>query len=245
MDPDRLNRIGAAIRRVPGGRLALDARLAGQRRRERAAAGRREADLAERDRRWIAELAGRRDLKVNVGSSTAVVEGWINADIDRDPEGRCLRFDAAGAWPFADCTAIAVNSEHVVEHLHPDDVPKLFAEAFRVLAPGGVIRTSTPDLEALCRVYLAGAPETLEAHRALNYTARNHADLLNNYFHMHGHRHLYDFATLDALLGDAGFAEVERASFGRSRHDVLAGVDTHDVGELEGIVLVVDAVKPA
>jgi predicted SAM-dependent methyltransferase len=222
----------------------LDARLQWQHRRARRDAERREEQLRERDRRWIAELRGRRDLKINVGSSTSVVEGWINADIDRDPDGRCLRFDATRRWPFEDGSAIAVNSEHVIEHLDPEAVPGYLAEAHRVLAPGGVIRTSTPDLEGICRAYADGDQATLEGHRALNYTARNLGDLVNNYFHMHGHRHLYDLPTLQLLLADAGFEEVERAQFGASRHSPLAGVDRHEVGPLLHLVLIVDAVKP-
>lgn len=244
MDHANLNRIGAAVRRVPGGGVVLDSRLAWRRGRERRAAARREAGLQERDRRWVAELRGRSDLKINVGSSSSRVEGWINSDVERDPEGRCLRFDATERWPFDDASALAVNSEHVIEHLYPAEAPLFFAEAFRVLAPGGVIRTSTPDLEWLCRAYLEADPEVLAAHRRHHYTASDHADLVNNYVYMHDHRHVYDLATLERLLRTAGFRRIERARFGHSRHHVLVGVDTHDLDVLDDMTLIVDAEKP-
>ncbi len=38
-----------------------------------------------------------------------------------------------------------VFSMQVIEHLHPDDVPLHFTEAFRVLAPGGVVVVETPN----------------------------------------------------------------------------------------------------
>jgi len=244
MDETALARMGTALRKVPGARFPLDARNALRARRRQSAAARREAELAERDRAWVASLRGRRDLRLNIGSSGEHVEGWINADLLRDPEGRCLRMDATQRWPFDDAAAEAINSEHVIEHLEREDAPVFFAEASRVLRPGGVIRTSTPDLRGIAEAYLAGDAATLAAHRAHGYEVRNHADLLNNYLQMHGHRHVYDFETLELVLREAGFEQIERAAYGESRHPVLRGVDTHEMGELSRLVVCVDAVKP-
>jgi predicted SAM-dependent methyltransferase len=244
MRETRVERLGSAIRRVPGGRLPLELRNHIRARRAARAVERREAALQQRDHAWIASLRGRHDMRVNIGSSGEHVEGWVNADILRDPEGRCLRMDATERWPFEDCSAEAINSEHVIEHLERADAPAFFAEAFRVLRPGGVIRTSTPDLRGIAEAYIAEDAATLAAHRAHGYEARNHADLLNNYLQMHGHRHVYDFETLALLLREAGFEEIERTAFGESTHAVLRGVDTHEMGELSGLVVCVDAVRP-
>lgn len=213
-------------------------------RRAARAGARREAELVERDRRWVASLRGRTDLRLNIGSSGEHVDGWINADLLRDPNGRCLRMDATQPWPFDHGSAEAVNSEHVVEHLDRADAAVFFEQAFRVLRPGGVIRTSTPDLRGISEAYLAADPVVLEAHRAHGYAARNHADLVNNYVHMHGHLHIYDFETLELLLAQAGFEQIERVGFGESRHPLLSGIDTHGMGELSDLVVCVDAVRP-
>ena len=80
---------------------------------------------------------------------------------------------------------------------------------------------------------------------AHGYRARNGADLLNNYVHAWGHRHVYDEETLALLLEEAGFVDVERAAFGKSRHPGLRNVDRHPMGEpLQSLVVCVDAVKP-
>jgi predicted SAM-dependent methyltransferase len=229
---------------MPGVRFPLDARVELKARRARREDDRREARLAERDRSWLASLRGRSDLRLNIGSSGEHVDGWINLDLLRDPEGLCLRMDATEPWPFESGSAEAINSEHMIEHLERADAPVFFAEAFRVLRPGGVIRTSTPDLRGISEAYLAADPAVLEAHRAHGYTARNHADLLNNYVHMHGHLHIYDYETLALLLTEAGFDQVERVEFGESRHPALRGVDTHAMGELSKLVVCVDAVRP-
>jgi len=200
---------------------------------------------AARDRERLAQLRDRQDLRINMGSSSARIDGWINVDLLGDPEGVAIRFDGAKPWPLPDGCAEAVNSEHFLEHLAHDDAPKYFAQAFRVLRPGGVIRTSTPDLEGLVAVYASRDDVALATHREHGYSARDHADLVNNYVYSWGHRHIYDFGSLEALLEGAGFAEIERASFGISRHPVLHGIDGHDMGPLSRIVVAVDAVKPA
>ena len=69
--------------------------------------------------------------------------------------------------------------------------------------------------------------------------------MVNNYVYSWGHRHIYDFETLEALLADAGFEQIERGEFGRSRQPVLDGIDRHDIGALRSTVVAVDAVKPS
>jgi predicted SAM-dependent methyltransferase len=213
--------------------------------RDAVRAGVRDRRQAAADRKRLAELRGRRELRINMGSSSSHLDGWISVDLLGDPEGVAIRFDGAKPWPLDAGSAEAINSEHFLEHLDPADAPRYFAEAYRVLRPGGVIRTSTPDLEGLCRVYADRDPVALATHREHGYTARNHADLVNNYAYSWGHRHLYDFETLEALLHAAGFRDVRRAAYRDSEHEVLRGIDRHDMGPLARIVVAVDAVKPA
>jgi predicted SAM-dependent methyltransferase len=204
----------------------------------------RERALVRRDRRCVEAWQGRSDLRISVGSSTEHVPGWISADLVRDPEGRCLQMDATQPWPFHDGAAEAIVLEHVIEHLDPDDLPGVLAEALRVLAPGGVLRLATPGLDGLAAAFLAADPAVLEAHRTHGYQARTHGDLFNNYAYLWGHRHLWDLESLRLRLQDAGFTNVEPATFGESRHPVLQGVDRHDPAPLGALVLIVDAVKP-
>jgi len=73
--------------------------------------------------------------------------------------------------------------------------------------------------------------------------------LLNNGFHMDGHKYLYDFETLQQSLSLAGFAAIKRERFGFSKHPELQGIDRHDGGEtgkhwIPKNVLIVEAQKP-
>jgi predicted SAM-dependent methyltransferase len=199
---------------------------------------------AARDRELLPTLSGRNDLRINVGSSSSHLDGWLNCDLQRDPEGLCIRMDATQRWPFDSSSAEAINSEHFIEHVDIDHARGYFREAFRVLRPQGVIRTSTPDLEGLCRSYIERDPTLLELHRQHGYVATGMGDLLNNYIYMWGHCHMYDFEKLANLLHEAGFQQTERVPYGESSHEVLQGIDRHEMGALRHLVVTVDAVKP-
>jgi predicted SAM-dependent methyltransferase len=228
---------GERIRRTAAGRAVLDLRLD---LRERWF----DRKLAWHDRRRLAELGQRGDVKLNVGSSTIYVEGWVSADISRDPNGKILKLDATAPWPFPPGSLMAVNSEHFIEHVSREGAAAYLREAFKALQPGAPIRTSTPDLEGIFRAYVEAEPSILQEHRGHGYQAASHADLVNNYFYLYGHRQIYDFSTLAGMLRDAGFEDVQRARFGESEHDLLRGIDQHDGGPLNALVLAVDAVKP-
>lgn len=239
---ETINRIGTAGRKVPGLAGILERRVQRMHSRGRPVPTPK-VDPADTEA-WMAKLAGRTNLRLNVGAGPGCVAGWLNLDLMPTAGSDVMPFDAVAPWPFADASAEAVNSEHFLEHIDPGKAAFYFAEAHRVLRPGGVIRTSTPDLEGLAKAYLAAEATTIETHRRHGYEARNHGDMLNNYVYSWGHTHLYDFATIKLLLEEAGFEQVERVEFGQTRHEALLGVDTHDVEELASTVVGVDAVKP-
>jgi predicted SAM-dependent methyltransferase len=224
--------------------MARAARRAVASRQQHLSKLRRERRGRARDRELLKRLAGRTDLRLNFGSSSQHLEGWISIDLKPDPEGICFTMDATRPWPFEPGSAEAINSEHFIEHLSLDEARAYFEHAFRVLRPGGVIRTSTPSLVGICETYGAADPDALEAHRRHGYTARTHGEMLNNYFFQWGHRHIYDFETLQVMLTEAGFIEVRQVAYGESTHPVLKGVDRHDMTPLRQLSIAVDAVKP-
>ena len=183
-------------------------------------------------------------LRLTSARARSYIDGWVSADIVRDRRGNVLKLDATKPWPFPPESLSAVNSEHFIEHVSRRRAAVYLREALPALQPGAPIRTSTPDLEALSRAYTAADLAILEEHRRQGYQAENHADLVNNYFYCYGHRHIYDFATLADCLPAAGFERIQRARFGESEHEVLRGIDCHDGGPLNALVLAVDAVKP-
>jgi len=52
---------------------------------------------------------------------------------------------SADSLDFPSGSYDVVFSQEVLEHLHPEDVPRHFAEAFRVLRPNGILVVETPN----------------------------------------------------------------------------------------------------
>lgn len=236
MEAATTTRIKQHVLRVPGARPTVEAAF---------------RTRNELWRRWRVSRDGRRlrrlsesqsGLRLNVGASGNHLEGWLSLDLR--PDDVCLGMDAARPWPFASGRADAVNSEHFIEHLTLDEARRYLAEAHRVLRPGGLIRTTTPNLRGLCELYLEGDAAVLDAHRSHGYEAETHGQMLNNYFYSWGHSHLYDAESLGVLLQEAGFADVAEAAYGRSEHELLRGIDRHGHEGLARTILCVDATKP-
>lgn len=221
--------------RLPGipRRLARRAKRWPQQRLEHR---RLEEARAERLRRAQASTG----LLLDVGTHVHL-PGWIRLDIE--PDEHALRLDASKPWPLPDGCARAVRTEHMIEHLTWDEAVSCIGEIARVLEPGGLVRICTPDLEGIVKAYLERDQHLLDVHREDGYIAPTWSHMPNNYLRMWGHQYVFDFEALRLLLEGAGFGEVERTGFNVSRHPLLDGTDSHDPGELESLVLCVDAVR--
>jgi predicted SAM-dependent methyltransferase len=63
--------------------------------------------------------------------------------------------DAADLSRFADRTFSVIYASHVVEHFdYQNELTRTLREWHRVLAPGGLLHVSVPDLDILCRMML-------------------------------------------------------------------------------------------
>ena len=83
--------------------------------------------------------------KLHVGCGSILIAGWINADVEG--ENFDVKFDLTESWPFENNTVSYIYSEHVFEHLTPQEGQLAWVEALRVLKPNGVMRTAMPDLD--------------------------------------------------------------------------------------------------
>jgi len=126
-----------------------------------------------------------RGARLNLGCGHNAVDGWDN--YDRSPmmimrklpllrtvllKAKVLHAEHMNTWPeniirrdlskplpYADATAEAVYSSHMLEHLYLDDARALLAECFRVLRPGGIIRLAVPDGEQWAKDLLAAGED--------------------------------------------------------------------------------------
>ncbi len=147
-------------------------------------------------------------------------------------DGSCYftQLDIAEPLPLADGALDWVYAEHLIEHVSLPTAVHWLSEVRRVLAPGGLLRLTTPDLAKYVSGYLSGDTFFAKHRRRVQQViqvapampARN-AFMFNQIFYLYGHRWLYDLAELQYVLGEAGFAADEVRLCGYrsgSRNDV-------------------------
>jgi SAM-dependent methyltransferase len=105
--------------------------------------------------------------------------------------------------PLPDASVDYVYSSHWLEHLYREDAERLMREAYRVLKPGGCIRTCVPDLEHAVGQYLKGNKE----HALSYFFCPSRSGALGR------HHYLYDADLLAALLTEAGFRDATRRAY--------------------------------
>lgn len=165
---------------------------------------------------------------VNLGSGGRGLAGWINIDARSHYADQYLACDLRRRLPLADGSVKRLLAEHVIEHLDfREDVPRVFAEFYRILEPGGVVRIIVPDAERYARAY---AERSTAQFAALGWDLDRLPDdihtpmhVLNHVFHQSG-EHLFgwDFETMQWALRRAGFTQILRQSYQVSSDQDLA-----------------------
>jgi SAM-dependent methyltransferase len=214
---------------------------------------------------------------LNVGSGPDAPAGWVNIDgswqawLAARPllarGARAATGRPTGHWPrgivcrdvrrglgLRPASAAVIYSSHFIEHLTRGEAAAFLAEAYRVLAPGGVCRVVTPDLAALVQQYLAagqrgdaGAADRFVSATLLPSTGQGPRGPLGWYrarTRFETHKWLYDGGSLKRLFREAGFAapEEREALDSRVPRDRLAEVE-HPDRIVNGAGVVVEAVR--
>ena len=150
-----------------------------------------------------------------------------------DGEALFAALDIRQPLPFADGSVDWVYAEHLIEHVSLTDGTVWLAEVRRILAPGGVLRLTTPDLATYVDGYRAGGP-FFGRHRGRMRAAgvgppmpARRAFMFNQLFYLYGHRWLYDYDELVYALATAGFSteEVRRRAFRDGARPDVADLD--------------------
>ena len=118
--------------------------------------------------------------------------------------------NAADLRRFADGSFAALYSSHVLEHLDfKSELQAGLREWQRVLAPGGQLYVSVPDLAVLARLCLDQGLTTEQRFMVVRMILGGHIDA-HDY-----HKMAFDFDLLSTFLREAGFVDIERvADFG-------------------------------
>lgn len=178
--------------------------------------------------RKIKVLRGASGHSVNFGSGGRGLPGWINIDVRPHHEDQYICLDLRRCLPFSDSSVRRILAEHVIEHLDfRDDIPGVFREFHRILAPGGTVRVIVPDAERYMSAYVHRSRAEFETlgWKLDELPADIHTPIhiVNHVFHQGGeHFFGWDFETMDWALRQAGFGTVSRQSFRVSSDPDLA-----------------------
>ena len=161
--------------------------------------------------------AGKTGLKLNIGCGSNRKQGWINIDLSPEAE---LSLDMRERIPFDDGSAMIIYSEHFLEHLdYPKDAKHFLRECFRVLEPNGVFRVGVPDtLVPLLDYAGVGDGRWLQACKNKGFWrpewCKTPMDHINYHFRQDTeHRYAYDFETIENVLKETRFIEIEQCEF--------------------------------
>ena len=151
-----------------------------------------------------------------------------------DGQSLFTQLDVTEPLPFEDGCLDWVYAEHLIEHVPLPAAIGWLAEVRRVLAPGGLVRITTPDLAKYIDGYREDSAFNAKHRRRLKVMRvgppmpDRRAFMFNQIFYLYGHRWIYDLAELRYALGAAGFAAdaVRQTAFREGARADVADLDT-------------------
>lgn len=150
-----------------------------------------------------------------------------------DGEHYFVELDVGEPLPFETGCVEWVYAEHLIEHVPLPVAVGWLTEVRRLLAPGGLLRLTTPDLRRYVAGYLENDRFFADHRRRMRAAgvgppmpARN-AFMFNQLFYLYGHCWIYDLDELRYVLGRAGFdpATVREHSFRKGARTDVADLD--------------------
>lgn len=113
----------------------------------------------------------------------------------------------ADGLPLADTSVSDLRAAHLVEHFTAQHfVDRILPEWWRVLAPGGVLRLITPDLQAMLAAHQRGELSETDLVHVLYGGQDYEGDF---------HYHAYSTQSLSHLLAAFGFTDIHTVAAGR------------------------------
>jgi predicted SAM-dependent methyltransferase len=165
----------------------------------------------------VMESAGLSGIKLHVGGRERR-EGWTLVNIVAGPHVDYVA-DCSDLSFLPDASCVEIYASHVLEHLgYNGDVQTCLKGFYRILAPGGRVRVSVPDLEILCGLFINPQMDSHDRFSLMKVLYGGRLDAAD--IHQTG----FTFDFLRAYLKEAGFRNVQRvANFGEF-HDMSAGL---------------------
>lgn len=160
--------------------------------------------------------------RLHWGCGARTPPGWVNSDL-HPGDGVDIAGDILDGLPLEDGCMDYVVSHHALPELGIYQQVDALRELGRVLAPGGVLRLSLPDLDRAIAAYLDG--------RSDHFLVWDWDTLAGNFishvlwYNLTRTPFTVDFAT--EVLTKAGFTDVRPVAYGQttSRHPEIVDLD--------------------
>lgn len=140
--------------------------------------------------------------RYNLGSGGKKILGWVNVDVDHEPD---VTHDLSQfPWPFPDREAVEIQASHILEHFTKRDAYKFLNECHRIMRTGGELHIAVPDMDKFIDAHLSGDFEPLGEYF---WTDLNHlmgGDEREAILHQR-HKYMYNYETLHFMLLRVGF----------------------------------------
>jgi predicted SAM-dependent methyltransferase len=155
------------------------------------------------------------ELKLHLGCGKRYIPGFVHVDQDAYPHID-YRSDIRRLPSFGDDSVALIYACHCFNFFDDDEAVEVLAEWRRVLVPGGVLRLSVPDFEAVAKAYLEiGEVEPVKRLVTGYYQGQKETCW---------YRTIYDETSLRSLLERCGFVDVGRYDWRDTAH---AAVDDY------------------
>ena len=180
-------------------------------------------------------------IKVNVGSGSRPMPGYINTDVRAHPgtDRVCQAWDLG----LMDESVEELQCHHVIEHFFPKDWLPTLAEFWRVLAPGGRLVMSCPDFGEIARGYTEGRYTINDARMVVMATVPpfNSCDYDDPASY---HRTVHSEESLVADLRAQGFVDFKIRHDEQYRWNLFFEVTKPDVAFVEVTKPDIEVIKP-
>lgn len=147
-------------------------------------------------------------MKLHLGSGKRFIPGFKHIDIVEFPHVDIV--STIDSLPMIQDNSVdLIYNCHVAEHFNKKQVPLVLAEWYRILKPGGILRTAVPDFEQLSKLYSSGKVTLDEIHGPVF----GRQDALYNF-----HWIAFDELKLTKFLQDAKFSNIKRYDWRQTEH---------------------------
>ena len=141
-------------------------------------------------------------MKLHIGGKIQK-DDWKILNI-QNKEGVDFVGDISDLSQFGDNSIDEIYASHIVEHVNQKNIKKTLSGIYRVLATNGKVYISVPDMDVLCRIFIAkDAPIKVKFH-IMRMMFGGQTDEFD--FHYFG----WNLEFLKEYLLIAGFTKIER-----------------------------------